>query len=132
MAWFGTYPGRGGFGTERADVRIGPHRFFGDLVDYRIFIDAAATGGLGLDLSLHATVAPWRPASGIVADGGSFFAWLAVVPEGIVEGTMAADGFVVSFPVSEPLITSIDLLEGQSPLLVGFARAFGPKPCYTR
>jgi len=90
--WFGTYRGKGRFGTKEADVGIGPHSFSGDLADYRIFIDPAATGGLGVDLRLHGTVAPWRPASGVVADGDSFFAWLAAVPEGLVTGTLTVDG----------------------------------------
>ncbi|MEI6874577.1 MAG: hydroxyneurosporene dehydrogenase, partial [Spirochaetota bacterium] len=41
---------------------------------------------------LHGRVAPWRPASGIVADGDSFFAWLAAVPEGEVSGSITVGG----------------------------------------
>ena len=236
--WFGSYREKGSFGTDRADVRIGPHSFSGNLVDYHIFIDPAATGGQGIDLNLHGTVAAWRPASGVIAEGDDYFAWLAAVPEGEVSGSVTvegatrqvrgsgyhdhnwgnispaalmdswwwgratvgghtviaselraaqdrggggapllfvgspagldkeawsssqveviegppmrhpdprhprtiaswvrystADGFVATFPVTDRMITSTDLLDGQSPLIVGFARAFGLKPWYSR
>lgn len=238
LRWFGAFREKGRFGTKEADVRIGPHSFTGDLIDYRIFVDPEATGGLGVDLRLHSTVGAWRPASGVIADGEATFAWLAAVPEGEVTGTLTmdgsarkvrgrgyhdhnwgnispavlmdswwwgratvdghtviaselraakdrgggkapllfvgssagvereawsesevmvvegsssahpdplhpksiatsvtystADGFVATFPISERMITSTDLLAGQSSLIVGFARAFGLKPWYTR
>lgn len=238
LRWFGAYREKGSFGTKEADVRIGPHSFAGNLVDYRIFVDPDATGGLGVDLRLHSTVAAWRPASGVIADGEASFAWLAAVPEGELSGTVTmggsprevrgtgyhdhnwgnispallmdswwwgratvggrtviaselraardrgggrapllfvgspagvdkeawsqaevrvvegplvlhpdplhvgrisssvtystADGFEVTFSISKRTITSADLLDGQAPFVVGFARAFGLKPWYSR
>jgi len=92
LRWFGSFKEDGSFSTRTAEVRIGPHSFSGDLHDYRILVDPEATGGLGIDLILHGSVAPWRPSSGIIADGDDFFAWLAAVPEGEITGTLRVPG----------------------------------------
>jgi hypothetical protein len=55
-------------------------------------VDNVETGGVGCDLALHRRVASWRPATGYIKAGDSFFAWLVAVPEGAVTGTMTADG----------------------------------------
>jgi len=91
-SWFGSFPGKGRFGKNGADIRIGRDFFKGNLGDYRIFVDPSATKGMGIDLRLRATVPPWRPASGIISAGDSYFAWLAAVPSGEVTGSLTLDG----------------------------------------
>jgi hypothetical protein len=86
------YAGPGSFSTEKADIRFGPHSFSGDLDTYRIVVDAADSGGLGIDLTLRRTIASWRPGSGLVEAGTRHFAWLVAVPNGEISGTMTLDG----------------------------------------
>ena len=87
-----TFDEPGTFSTDRADIRIGPHRFSGDLSTYVIHVDAAETGGFGCDLTLRRRVASYRPATGYIKAGKQYFAWLVAVPEGAVTGTLTADG----------------------------------------
>jgi len=82
----------GSFATDRADIKIGPHQFNGDLDTYFIHVDPAETGGIGCDLTLRRRVASYRPATGYFEAGKEFFAWLVAVPEGSVTGTLTADG----------------------------------------
>jgi len=87
-----TFDEPGSFATDRADIKIGPHEFKGDLDTYAIHVDAAETGGVGCDLTLHRRVASYRPATGYIEAGTQYFAWLVAVPEGAVTGTLTADG----------------------------------------
>jgi hypothetical protein len=87
-----TFDDPGSFSTDGADVRIGPHRFKGDLDTYSIHVDPAETGGVGCDLTLRRRVASYRPATGYIEAGKGYFAWLVAVPEGAVTGTLTADG----------------------------------------
>ncbi|MBL9039879.1 MAG: hypothetical protein JNG84_15280 [Archangium sp.] len=87
----------GSFAAERADVHIGNNTFAGDLVRYRVTVDAAQAQGLGCDLTLDARVAPFRPGTGLIASGDQFFAWLAAVPEGALAGSLVIDGKTVRF-----------------------------------
>ena len=87
-----TFDDPGAFSSDHADIQIGPHRFKGDLETYAIHVDAAETGGVGCDLALRRRVASYRPATGYIKAGDSFFAWLVAVPEGAVTGTLTADG----------------------------------------
>lgn len=87
-----TFDEPGSFSSDRADIRIGPHRFEGDLDTYSIHVDPAETGWVGCDLTLRRRVASYRPATGYVEAGRQFFAWLVAVPEGAVTGTLTADG----------------------------------------
>jgi hypothetical protein len=93
-----TFEAPGSFSTDHADIRIGPHRFEGDLDTYLIHVDPLETGGLGCDLTLRRRVASYRPATGYIEAGKRFFAWLVAVPEGAVTGTLTADG--VTRPVT--------------------------------
>ncbi|MEI6874576.1 MAG: hypothetical protein WCL50_05530 [Spirochaetota bacterium] len=43
-----------------------------------------------------------------------------------------ADGFVATFPVSDRMVTSANLLQDQNWALVAFAGLMGMKPWYTR
>jgi hypothetical protein len=82
----------GSFSSDSADIKIGPHRFKGDLDTYSIHVDPVETGGVGCDLTLRRRVASYRPATGYIEAGKRFFAWLVPVPEGAVTGTLTADG----------------------------------------
>lgn len=94
-AYTTTEPGE--FARETADVRIGPHRFAGDLRSYRVQVVAREASGLGCDLTLESHVAPFRPGTGVLASGGQYFAWLAAVPEGALSGTLELQGRTVRF-----------------------------------
>ena len=87
-----TFNEPGSFSTDSADIKIGPHRFKGDLDTYTIHVDPAETGGVGCDLTLRRRVASYRPATGYIEAGKQYFAWLVAVPEGAVTGTLTADG----------------------------------------
>jgi len=87
-----TFEEPGSFSSDRADIRIGPHRFTGDLAAYSIHVDPSDTGGVGCDLTLRRQVASYRPATGHIEAGDKFFAWLVAVPEGAITGTLTADG----------------------------------------
>jgi hypothetical protein len=78
----------GSFARDHAAVHIGPHSFEGDLDNYTIQVDAATTGGVGCDLQLHRRLPSYRPATGHIAAGDKFFAWLVAVPEGNIAGTL--------------------------------------------
>jgi len=94
---------RGSFATDRADIKIGPHQFKGDLDTYFIHVDPAETGGVGCDLTLRRRVASYRPATGYIEAGKQFFAWLVPVPEGAVTGTLTTDGvFLPGLRPDEP------------------------------
>jgi hypothetical protein len=87
-----SYVEPGFFSREKAEVRFGPHSFTGDLASYRIVVDAADSGGLGIDMVLRSLIAPWRPGTGRVESQGLYFAWLVAVPNGSIEGTLTIDG----------------------------------------
>jgi len=87
-----TFDEPGSFSSDHADIKIGPHRFAGDLDVYTIHVDAAETGGVGCDLILRRRVASYRPATGYIEAGQQYFAWLVAVPEGAVTGSLTADG----------------------------------------
>lgn len=87
-----TFDDPGAFASDQANVQIGPHSFKGNLQTYAIHVDAAETGGVGCDLALRRRGASYRPATGYIKAGDSFFAWLVAVPEGAVTGTLTADG----------------------------------------
>jgi hypothetical protein len=73
--------------TSRADVRIGEHRFAGDLHTYRI---QAAIDQVAGDLTLVGQVPAWRPQTGYLLYGpkrDKEFAWLPSVPQGAVTAT---------------------------------------------
>jgi hypothetical protein len=87
-----TFKEPGSFSSDRADIKIGPHQFKGDLDSYWIHVDPAETGSLGCDLTLRRRVASYRPATGYIEAAKQFFAWLVAVPEGAVTGTLTAEG----------------------------------------
>ncbi|MBL8914598.1 MAG: hypothetical protein JNM17_28095 [Archangium sp.] len=76
---------------ERCDVRMGPHRFEGDLHRYSISI---ALPDFAAQLTLTGEVQPWRPSAGVITFGAKdekYFAWLPAVPHGKLEGTLKVE-----------------------------------------
>jgi hypothetical protein len=77
---------------DRCDVKIGPHRFEGDLHAYSLHVEFPE---LSADLKLEGDVKPWRPAAGVLGFGEKdekYFAWLPAVPHGKVSGEVTIDG----------------------------------------
>jgi hypothetical protein len=87
----------GSFSSERADVRIGRSRFSGDLEHYTISVDPGEGQGIGCQLQLTRRVPSYRPATGVIASGEDFFAWVVAVPEGELAGTVTLDGRTLPF-----------------------------------
>lgn len=78
--------------TDQADVRIGTHRFTGDLHTYRI---TAALEDVSVDVTLTGQVPPWRPGTGAIRfgpDRNAEFCWLPSVPQGRVAVDYAVGG----------------------------------------
>ena len=78
--------------TDHADVRIGEHRFRGDLHRYEIDV---TLDDIAVHVVLTGTVPAWRPETGYMLFGPDdelYFAWLPSVPEGRVEGTYTVAG----------------------------------------
>ena len=73
--------------ADGCDVRIGEHRFTGDLHEYHI---TAGAEDVSAEIRLEATTEPWRPETGHLvfgAEGEAFLAWLVAVPMGKVTAT---------------------------------------------
>lgn len=86
-------PAEASFSTDGCDTRIGPSRFTGDLKTYTIHVEPVE--GIGADLTLTSTAAPYRPGTGYIGFGDNdeqFFTWFCVVPRGNVSGTLTIDG----------------------------------------
>lgn len=73
---------------DKADVRMGKHRFEGNLDAYRIVVDPETMDGYGIDMTLTRNTPPYRPATGHFGSTEKYFAWLVAVPEGKVKGTL--------------------------------------------
>lgn len=84
------------FGTDKCDIRVGPHTFVGDFKDYDIHVEPIE--GVGADLHFHAEVEPFRQGgSGIIALGDDdeyFYTDLPVV-RSAVTGELTYDGRTV-------------------------------------
>ena len=81
------------FPRERCDLKIGPHKFVGDLKEYTIQINPI--NGLGADLKLKSLGQSWRPGAGYLAFGDKdedYLTWLCCVPKGEVTGTITVNG----------------------------------------
>jgi predicted secreted hydrolase len=77
---------------DGCEVNIGQNWVRGDLQDYQLH---AETTGLVADLSFTSLVPPWRPGAGKNYYDQSlqkYFAWLAAIPFGKVEGHLTYDG----------------------------------------
>jgi len=79
-------------GQDGCDVRMGKSWVRGDLHSYTLHVEGQV---LSLDVSLSAVAPPWRPGSGknyYDHHLKHYFAWLAAVPYGKVQGTLAYEG----------------------------------------
>src|SRR5260370_36598426 len=56
-----TFAEPGSFSSDRADIKIGPHQFKGDLDTYFIHVDPAETGGVGCGVALAPRARSHRP-----------------------------------------------------------------------
>lgn len=86
-------PEKATYGTGSCDVRIGPHRFAGDLKRYDVHVDPI--DGLAADLHLTSTSTPYRPGTAYFGFGDHdehYYTWLCVVPRGEITGTITVDG----------------------------------------
>jgi hypothetical protein len=90
---FVIYPaGQFSASQERCDVKMGPGWARGDLHTYALHAEG---NGLAADLVFNGTVPPWRPGAGKNYYDEAltrYFAWLAAIPFGTVEGTLTYDG----------------------------------------
>ncbi|NJD58059.1 MAG: hydroxyneurosporene dehydrogenase, partial [Anaerolineae bacterium] len=72
---------------DSCNVRIGKHRFTGDLHKYTI---TGAAEDLSAEVELEGTSEPWRPETGHMVfgqEGQTIFAWTPFVPMGNVKAT---------------------------------------------
>ncbi len=74
------------FSTDSCHVEMGNNLISGNLDKYRIKIDPDDFDGFGIDFTLTSTTKPYRPQDGIIAAGENYFAWLAAVPNGVING----------------------------------------------
>lgn len=84
------------FGTDKCDIKVGPHTFVGDFDDYDIHIEPI--DGVGLDLHFHALVEPFRQGNtGIIAlgDDEEYFYTDVPVARNQVTGTLTYNGKTV-------------------------------------
>ena len=77
---------------KQFDVKYGKNIFKGDLSKYSIKINPEDFDGFGFDIELDSKIPSYRPQDGIVNAGNDYFAWLAAVPNGKVNGTLYFGG----------------------------------------
>ena len=80
------------FQSDSCLVMMNKNLFAGNLNKYRIALDPDDFDGFGFNLSLQSLVDPYRPQDGIIKAGDDYFAWLAAVPNGDVDGTITING----------------------------------------
>jgi hypothetical protein len=80
------------FQSDSCSVSMNQNSFSGNLESYNITIDPNDFDGFGFDLNLQSLVSPYRPQDGVIRAGSDYFAWLAAVPNGNVNGTIIVDG----------------------------------------
>ena len=78
--------------NSQCDLKYENNIFKGDLNNYSIKIDPENFDGFGFNVKLSSTIPPYRPQDGIINAGNEYFAWLAAVPNGKVEGTLTFSG----------------------------------------
>mgnify|MGYP006146068599 CR=1 FL=1 len=76
------------FETDSCNVQYKNNQFVGNLEKYKIKIDPLDFDGFGLDIELNSKIKPYRPQDGIINAGKDYFAWLAAVPNGTVNGKL--------------------------------------------
>ena len=80
------------FSKDSCLVLMNDNSFTGNLKNYNITLDPSDFDNYGFDLNLYSLIDPYRPQDGIINAGDEYFAWLAAVPNGEVEGTVTIDG----------------------------------------
>ena len=79
------------FSKDSCDVRFGRNHFRGNLNSYTIRIDPEDFDGVGFEVNLSSNLKHYRPQDGIIKAGDDYFAWLAAVPNGTVDGKLIVD-----------------------------------------
>ena len=82
------------------------HSFTGNLKNYNITLDPSDFDNYGFDLNLYSLIDPYRPQDGIINAGDEYFAWLAAVPNGEVEGTVMINGVKKKLKEQVTMITT--------------------------
>jgi len=80
------------FSSDSCDVEFGNNHFKGNLESYSIKINPDDFDGIGFDLKLSSKLKPYRPQDGIIKAGDDYFAWLAAVPNGSIDGDLIVNG----------------------------------------
>tara|TARA_S200000501_G_scaffold106475_1_gene99916 strand:+ start:1220 stop:2377 length:1158 start_codon:yes stop_codon:yes gene_type:complete len=80
------------FQSDSCLVMMNKNSFAGNLNNYNIVLDPDDFDGFGFSLNLQSLVGSYRPQDGIIQAGDDYFAWLAAVPNGNVDGTITVDG----------------------------------------
>ena len=80
------------FQSDSCLVIMNKNSFTGNLNKYNIALDPDDFDGFGFNLNLQSLVGPYRPQDGIIQAGDDYFAWLAAVPNGDVDGTITING----------------------------------------
>ena len=73
---------------NQCDLKYGENIFKGNLDEYKIKINPDDFDGFGFDITLKSNIPSYRPQDGVISAGDDYFAWLAAVPNGTVDGTM--------------------------------------------
>jgi len=79
------------FSADSCNVTFGNNYFRGNLQTYEINLDPNDFDGTGFNIKLESTLKPYRPQDGIIKAGTDYFAWLAAVPNGNVDGIVTID-----------------------------------------
>ena len=80
------------FQSDSCAVLMNKNSFSGNLNDYNVVLNSDDFDGFGFNLNLKSLVSPYRPQDGIIKAGSDYFAWLAAVPNGNVDGTITVRG----------------------------------------
>jgi len=80
------------FSSDSCEVIYEDNHFKGNLKSYHIKIDPDDFDGIGFDVKLTSKLKPYRPQDGIIKAGDDYFAWLAAVPNGSVDGNLLING----------------------------------------
>ena len=79
------------FTKDSCNVKYGNNHFRGNLNEYVIQINPKDFDGIGFKVKLSSNMKPYRPQDGIIKAGDDYFAWLAAVPNGEVNGELIID-----------------------------------------
>ena len=86
------------FSRDSCNVIMSQNHIIGNLKNYSIRIDPDDFDGIGFEIQLKSIVDPYRPQDGIIKTGNEYFAWLAAVPYGLINGELILED--QKFPIS--------------------------------